>query len=132
MAGAGAHRGEQRRAHHDEPCETVDDFLDVYGLWEIGDKLTHHRVDDMEVVVHLSPAHVARITDRVGIQVRFNAAIMRERRLNGLTVTASLLEQLEPGCMGGKARQGLESPATPATPALPASTHGLEQFVSPD
>jgi hypothetical protein len=86
----------------------------------------------MEVVVHLSPAHVARITDRVGIQVRFNAAIKRERRLNGLTVTASLLEQLEPGCMGGKARQGLESPATPATPALPASTHGLEQFVSPD
>lgn len=26
-----------------EPCETVDDFLDVYGLWDMRDEFDYHR-----------------------------------------------------------------------------------------
>lgn len=50
-------------------CLRVDDFLDVYGLWEMQASFEFHRIDDMEVVVRLERSHIALLSDRVGIQV---------------------------------------------------------------
>jgi hypothetical protein len=50
-------------------CVRVDEFLDVYGLWEMQASFEFHRIDDMEVVVRLERSHIALLSDRVGIQV---------------------------------------------------------------
>ena len=65
------------------PCQSIDDFLDGYGLWEIRDKFVYHGIDDMQVVLRLTSTHIARVTDRVGMQVRLEDAVTRERQLSG-------------------------------------------------
>ena len=52
-----------------DACESVEEFLDVYGLWEMRGPFEFHKIDDMEVVVRLERCHIALISDRVGIQV---------------------------------------------------------------
>jgi hypothetical protein len=88
-------QGLQKIRGSQEPCDSVDDFLDSYGLWEIKDRFKYHRsllssvsfcpgllfgpeasvdtsvrrIDDMEIILRLSNDRIALISDRVGIQV---------------------------------------------------------------
>jgi len=66
------------------PYGSVNEFLNGYGIVELANAFTYHRVDDMEIVLRLSEKQIESITDRVGLQVRLSDAIKREREIQSI------------------------------------------------
>jgi len=57
------------------PPSEVDDWLWRKNLQELAALLQYHKIDSLWLVAKLSDAHICRITDRVGLQVRLMDAV---------------------------------------------------------
>lgn len=88
-----------------QPASEVDDFLWRHGIQELQSVLAYHRIDSLRLIARLSEAHILRLTDRVGLQVRLLEA--QEELLNmsqAQTLSPPALAQPSPSVFGRSSR----------------------------